>query len=80
MNTQTKYGGPAFPNTEPNGDVTHPGMSMRDYIATKALPALIAASVQFAAAGMPTNSDAKTCAMAYKFADAMLAEREKGSK
>lgn len=68
----TNDGGPAFP-TGPNKlpGYSSQGMALRDYFAAKALvgmladPEVNAAESQFAAA-------------AYRLADAMLAEREKG--
>lgn len=64
-------GGSAFPFAAEYG---HPaacgGMSLRDYFAAKALAGLLAH-----ASGEDPN---KAPAMAYKLADAMLAEREKG--
>ena len=65
-------GGPAFPRQQHPGEYGYgeKGMSLRDYFAGQALAGLLA----------PSEGEGK-CAyfamMAYKFADAMLAEREK---
>jgi hypothetical protein len=70
-------GGPAYPVSGPNGD--HPGMSLRDYFAAKAMPAIMMAADQAFIAGhrgdrVPTlNEYAKD---AYRIADAMLKARE----
>lgn len=47
------------------------GMTLRDYFAAAALPGLIASYLR------TVNDDAK---LAYEYADAMLAEREKGQQ
>lgn len=61
-------GGPAFPQKEPLSNDWH-GMSLRDYFAAKAMQWL---------ASKPGSPDYEYEAMAaYKYADAMLAEREK---
>lgn len=81
-----KNGGSAFPQIESEyanaaehcGDTERPyshvysygGMSLRDYFAGQALPAIITPGTM----GMTVDLDAE---MAYRFADAMLAEREK---
>lgn len=71
-------GGPAFPRE------TRHGMTLRDYFAAKAMVGLLSFS-DAALGAEPTpqyiqnNSDAAGwySALAYKVADAMLAEREK---
>lgn len=69
-----KDGGPAFPHMYEQVDEnvfrqsTTGGMSLRDYMAAKVLPALYRDSLNAQAAAVE----------AYQVADAMLAEREKG--
>lgn len=66
-------GGPAFPKAalDPWGKTTvfNTGMSLRDYFAAKALPAVVS-DVDF-------TSWAQCAEAAYDIADAMLAERVK---
>ena len=61
-------GGPAFPSHGSMGEVTHEGMTLRDYFAAKAM--------QGAIAGMATRTGTliySECAeAAYEMADAML--------
>ena len=57
-------GGPAFPVPS---DWTWEGISLRDYIAARAMEALIAE--------YPTNQVTTIVSSAYEFADAMLAKR-----
>jgi hypothetical protein len=69
---------PAFPHTQPPYDVSedecgthHAGMSLRDYFAAKALPALIEQN------GLgECYSPAYSAKEAYEYADAMLKARE----
>lgn len=69
----SRDGGPAFP-TEPNtqpGFYVHHGMSLRDYFAGQALAGLLACG--------PHDCEPDGIAHdAYLFADAMLAQRDKG--
>ena len=74
-----KDGGPAFPFEEKEGNGTHyyshPGMSLRDYFAAKALPTIIECCKG------DTRKDGETLTdyfarMSYDVADAMLAARE----
>lgn len=72
-------GGPAFPSAESfdRFEQAHipadQGMTLRDYFAAKALSTL----VETWADSSPKHAD--ECAkIAYRFADAMLAERNKG--
>lgn len=76
------YSGPAFPVTPRNGAGqtadTFLGVTMRDYFAAAALPAVIAAYVKangrcIGTDHIPNNS----AVIAWKFADAMIASREK---
>ena len=67
--SQTNNGGPAFPSTDAKGFVSD-GMSLRDYFAGQALAGMIACA--------NTGGGGKYFAeYAYKYADAMLAERKK---
>lgn len=74
-----KHGGPAFPRTGV-GNAGHSydvppqdGMSLRDYFAGQALAGIIACP-----GAEPDDASREGCAsLAYGFADAMLAEREK---
>lgn len=64
--SQTNDGGPAFPGENWGSK----GMSLRDYFAGQALAGLLACP--------RTNGGEKAFALhAYKYADAMLAERQK---
>lgn len=69
-------GGPAFP-TEPNA---HRGMSLRDYFAGQALPAIIEGTSKSAHDLKDQDAIAKLlnaiARNAYDLADAMLAARE----
>lgn len=68
MSEQIKDGGPAFPSHGNMGEVTHVGMTLRDYFAAKAMHALIIKDDE------STNADRATDA--YRMADAMLRARE----
>jgi hypothetical protein len=76
-------GGPAFPvNTSNVGNTgacyADSGMSLRDYFAAKALPAIVAAYVEANGRCVGTDHIHYNCAAhAYRMADAMLAERAK---
>ena len=67
MNEKIKTGGPAFPK---NYGVPNEGMTLRDYFAAKAMLGL---DVTRYAGGYTLLAE-----NAYKMADAMLAERERG--
>lgn len=90
----TKDGGPAFPGKTPisgidqmtgkwiTSDGYSSGMSLRDYFAGEALPALIAGGdalngIRKAAAASGQDGYAVSAQVAYAYADAMLAERSK---
>lgn len=71
-------GGPAFPSANDvrigdYGTSGHSGMTLRDYFAAKAMQSII---------DQKDAHDGRECAnaawMAYRMADAMLAERDKG--
>lgn len=85
---KTDNGGAAFPSAgvvidydkNEHQQGAYEGMSLRDYFAAKAIPALIDARRPFAgggAAGSGYGSPAMTAREAYAIADAMLAERSK---
>ncbi len=65
-------GGPAFPSPYSRID-SNPGMSLRDYFAAAALTGLLSSGI--AAKRGQTSED--VAAIAYRNADAMLAERSK---
>lgn len=73
-------GGPAFPTMwKPYGEAPepdHPGMSLRDYFAAKAMQALLRHDAMhgYELGWIPPEQLAKG---AYCYADAMLKEREK---
>ena len=72
-------GGPAFPNV---GDVRYTsedqyGMTLRDYFAAKALPAIVSTYVEANGRCIGTDHFPRNCAIhAYNLADAMLKARE----
>ena len=78
----TNDGGPAFPGQPMRhyGDgavavTDQPGMSLRDYFAAKVMASLLLAGGQI---GDEARYNTEMCAlMAYRYADAMLAERSK---
>lgn len=73
-------GGPAFPTTKPLDYWGDPngGMTLRDYFAGQALPAVIAAYVQGNGSCIGTDHILRNATgIALKFADAMLQERAK---
>ena len=67
--SNTNTGGPAFPSHGSMGEVTHEGMTLRDYFAGQAIAGKLL---------MPgTAYDETDCArFAYEMADAMLKARE----
>ena len=77
-----KDGGPAFPQivAEIHGQATHssdfgmPGMSLRDWFAGQAMAAMISKPLSGSVAIEVFTATAES---AYRFADAMLAERDK---
>ncbi len=65
-----RLGGPAFPVVVPPSDwVFFSGMSLRDYFAAAALTGICSSGA--------LASDAKASQLAYEYADAMLAARER---
>ena len=70
-------GGPAFPcPSDVNPDGYQSGMCLRDWFAGQALAGLLAFPL---AGGVRLGPLAQFAVSAYMFADAMLAEREKGA-
>ncbi len=71
-------GGPAFPVPGLQHDEDFNGMSLRDYFAARALPAVIAAAFIDGVASRSNGGDVTESIIAqqsYHFADAMLAAR-----
>ena len=60
-------GGPAFPFIDSTSPLEHPGMTLRDYFAAKAMQALIEKY---------DESPVEISLEAYEIADAMLKQRE----
>jgi hypothetical protein len=76
MSEQIKDGGPAFPVSAMETHGTY-GMTLRDYFAAKAFPAVLSAYVEANGRCIGTDHVAYNCAShAYRMADAMLAARE----
>ena len=73
MSTKPNNGGPAFSLPESENFTAQYGMSLRDWFAGQALNGIIAHP------GMEPDDASKTgCAvLAYEYADAMIAERNK---
>ena len=72
-------GGAAFPRLTGGGlDVgSHTGMSLRDYFAAAALPALIARDAGMTKGNSSFERRPELARIAYELADAMLEERQK---
>lgn len=80
--SESENGGPAFP-TDSAGRVGaftwhYEGLSMRDWFAGQALAGYIAASAVEAMFDTNASHEEAAC-RSYQLADAMLAERQKGS-
>lgn len=79
--SNTNNGGPAFPQPDMSADVDviqgHPGMTLRDYFAAKAMSAYIAT---YPCPGLeynePQPAACDIAADAYAMANAMLSARE----
>lgn len=81
MATDNGDGGPAFP-TDHSRDSEYTniqgGMTLRDYFAAKALPSVIDAYLAANGNGCAADHALRNVpALAYKYADAMIAERLK---
>lgn len=70
---EIKTGGPAFPSHGSMGEVTHEGMTLRDYFAAKAMQGLMGRAWGEIDADELFRIWAKS---AYTMADAMLKARE----
>ncbi|VVE33722.1 hypothetical protein [Pandoraea commovens] len=68
--SEINNGGPAFPSHGTMGEVTHEGMTLRDYFAAKAMAAIIAQPE----GGLDYEEDT-VAAAAFEMADAMLRAR-----
>lgn len=72
---RTNDGGPAFPSHGSMGEVVQEGLSLRDYMAAKAMP-MVAAQFYSTGQHLVGGTVAQLAAkIAYEFADAMLAAR-----
>lgn len=69
MNTRSD-GGPAFPIKETATECSFLGMSLRDYLAAKAMHA------QLMTVAAPNDALEQVCIICYAIADAMLKARE----
>ena len=70
-------GGPAFPTHGSMGEVIQEGMTLRDYFAAKALPAIVSTYVEANGRCIGTDHFSRNCAIhAYNLADAMLKARK----
>lgn len=65
----TDTGGPAFPFIDSASPLEHPGMTLRDYFAAKAMQGLLACPLQ------PQSGEDMYAKDAYAMADAMLKAR-----
>jgi hypothetical protein len=69
--SNTNTGGPAFPSHGSMGEVSHEGMTLRDYFAAKAMQGLVAGSNPEHSINLHGAAE-----WAYNMADAMLKARE----
>lgn len=69
--TTINNGGPAFPSHGSMGEVTHEGMTLRDYFAVKAMQSMLIGGIP-----LDANEKGYIAMHAYKMADAMLLARE----
>lgn len=79
MSERVKNGGSAFPNEggEYSGLYADPGMSLRDWFAGQIASHTISGAAA-AGSSVPASLMPEIAQAAYKMADAMLAERERG--
>ncbi len=68
---------PAFPTQHVANGNTVPGMTLRDWFAGQALPALFSSGIELMKAGGSATSPASIARDCYRLADAMLDERKK---
>ncbi len=78
MSAHPKDGGPAFPSHGSMGEVSHEGMSLRDYFAAKAMQAFIIRGFSGQRDMGSAEYDETVSRFAYESADAMLKAREVG--
>jgi len=78
VSAHTKDGGPAFPSHGSMGEVSHEGMSLRDYFAAKAMQAFIIRGFSGQRDMGSAEYDETVSRFAYESADAMLKAREVG--
>jgi len=82
MSEKINDGGPAFPHSVRSFELSQSktssfdGMSLRDWFAGMALPAIIQGNTELAKLGVKSSSGT-IASDAYKAADAMLAQRDK---
>ncbi len=76
MSAHPKDGGPAFPSHGSMGEVSHEGMSLRDYFAAKAMQAFIIRGFSGQRDMGSAEYDETVSRFAYESADAMLRARE----
>lgn len=83
MSAPINDGGAAYPHFNPDTEITHPGMTLRDWFAGKVLASILATETQgegllFSKKGGEAESDYKlrNCLESYTWADAMLKARE----
>lgn len=67
---------PAFP-VQFDDDSWQRGMSLRDYFAAKEMQAYITSQIDMTSEHVAYDAEETVAKIAYQFADAMLAEREK---
>lgn len=76
MSENKDNGGPAFPFVDSASPLEHPGMSLRDYTAIKAMAAFISTSGGPCIVGGLGGAEPEVAKAAYKMADAMLEARK----
>lgn len=82
MTTEQNNGGPAFPFVDSASPLEHPGMSLRDYFAAKAMQGDIASMVDPSGErcgipiDLPDENLKRLADMYYRMADAMLEARK----
>ena len=76
--TSKDNGGPAFPSHGSMGEVVCDGMTLRDYFAAKAMQGMLAyPGCDSRGSHHNNNTPQGVAIMAYAYADAMIAERDK---
>ena len=76
--TESKDGGPAFPRITYEGNLGHPGMSLRDWFAGQALAGAIASPRPFMLRDKNCDTAPKLADLSYEMADAMIRARNEG--